>query len=112
VNLSWGTTPPLVYNALSAEAAQRRSSHADLERRLIKVEAELVELRRTSIPARSAPLNSLLHKVREIVPPVDQAPPKPFTPKSTPGASSSGAPRVIPPLNPKAEYFHISDSQG
>jgi hypothetical protein len=105
-------TPTAVYNALSAEAAQRRSSHADLERRLRKLEAELVELRRTSIPARSAPFNSLLPTVREIVPPVNQAPPKPVTAKSTPGASSSGASRAIPPLNPKAKAFPSPTPKG
>jgi hypothetical protein len=85
-------TPTAVYNALSAEAAQRRSSHADLERRLQKLEAELVELRRTSIPARSAPFNSLLPTVREIVPPVNQAPPKPLLPSQPQGLPAQELP--------------------
>jgi hypothetical protein len=85
-------TPTAVYNALSAEAAQRRSSHADLERRLRKLEAELVELRRTSIPARSAPFNSLLPTVREIVPPVNQAPPSRSLPSQPQGLPAQELP--------------------
>jgi hypothetical protein len=99
------STPTVVYNALSAEAAQRRSAQADLERRLAKIEAELVALRQTRTPARSAPLDSLHPDVKEIVPPINQTSVKPFIVNPTPGASRSEASRGTSPLNPHAKSY-------
>jgi hypothetical protein len=99
------STPTVVYNALSAEAAQRRSAQADLERRLAKIEAELVALKQTRTPARSAPLDSLRPDVKEIVPPINQKPVKPFIVNPTPGASRSEASRDTSPLNPHAKSY-------
>jgi hypothetical protein len=87
-------TPTAVYNALSAEAAQRRAMQADFDQRIKKLEAALQAFARAPVPARSAPLDSLNPSVKEITPPLNTTPAKPLIPTNpSPGASSSGVPQ-------------------
>jgi hypothetical protein len=107
------TNQPSLQQQLIQETAKRQALQADHEQRLKRLEADVQLLRQALTPSRSAPLESVTQPVKDIKPPLNQAPaqlPKaeaaPATPVAAPrlgdnpsggaSGSSSHAPKFKP----------------